>query len=568
MIIIFLFSFCSKQKFDTIIQNVNIINVENGDILFQKDVAIHNQYIKKIANGKSLPQSDSTIIIDGTNKYLIPGLWDMHVHLAISYEEYLQLYLANGVTGVREMNGFYRSWKTKKEGSWLAPRFIIGSRIIDGPKPFFNWTVSVKNEEDARKAVREMKDKGYDFIKVLSLLPANIYYAIVDECKKNDIPFAGHLPFSIHPIDAAKAGQQSNEHLEHILLACSSKEDSLRLQMETLIKGDAPLKSVINEYHRQKQVYVKTFSQQKADTLFAQLGELNLWQCPTLIVFHDRVYYDDTKFKNDPRLKYFPDYEPEFDDDEARERGRIYLQKKMDIIPQMYSAGIQFLAGTDNKFLGFSIHDELGLLVEAGLSPLASLQAATINPAKFLARNDSMGTIAENKIADLVLLEKNPLENINNTRSINTVIYNGHIYDNNKMLNDVELFAKRESFVDTLLHVAIKKDVSTAIKVYYELKEKYPDRYIFKQDELTTLAFKLTQKDMLKEAIEILKLGVKIYPESAIAYVSLGTGYMMDGQKGLAIENYNKSLELEPSNNYAKEMIILNWNHQTIMQRK
>ena len=211
--IIVLFSSCSTEKFDTIIQNVNIINVENGEILYQKDVAIHNQYIVKISDGKRLPLSDTTIVIDGTDKYLIPGLWDMHVHLNFDYEEYLQLYLANGVTGVRDMNGMHRSWKEKKEGRWLAPRFVIGSRIIDGPKPRFDWTLSVKNEDDARKAVREMKEDGYDFIKVLQFIPANIYYAIVDECKKNDIPFAGHMPYSIHPVDAARAGHQADQAL-------------------------------------------------------------------------------------------------------------------------------------------------------------------------------------------------------------------------------------------------------------------------------------------------------------------------------------------------------------------
>ena len=126
--------------------------VENGEILYRKDVAVSNQYIVRITNGESLPLSDSTIIIDGTNKYLIPGLWDMHVHMNFDYEDHLQLYLANGVTGVRDMNGMHRSWKEKPEGSWLAPRFVIGSRIIDGPKPRFGWSLSVNSEEDAREA--------------------------------------------------------------------------------------------------------------------------------------------------------------------------------------------------------------------------------------------------------------------------------------------------------------------------------------------------------------------------------------------------------------------------------
>ena len=167
-----------------------------------------------------------------------------------------------------------------------------------------------------------------------------------------------------------------------------------------------------------------------------------------------------------------------------------------------------------------------------------------------------MGTINENKIADLVLLDSNPLDNIQNTRSINTVIYNGKICDIGKMLLDVEKFAKKESFVDTLFHVAIKKDVSTAIELYYELKNNHPDEYIFKQDELTRVAFTLIQDGKLKDAIEFLKLGITIYPESAPAYQALGIGYHMDGQGALAVQNFEKVLELDPSNNYAKEMLL------------
>ena len=549
------FSSCSKENFDIIIQNVNIIDVESGDIHYQKDVAITNQYIVKISKGKSLSQSDSTTIIDGTNKYLVPGLWDMHVHLNIDYEEYLQLYLANGVTGVREMNGMNREWKEKKEGSWLAPRFFMGSRIIDGPKPTFEWVHSVSTEDEARQVVQEMKEDGYDFIKTLSLLPENIYKTMADECANSNIPFAGHLPYSVHPVQAAKMGQRSAEHLLFIQLACSVKEDSLRQALDKVIMSDASREEAVDAYHRLEHACVPTFSQSKADSLFSQLGRMDLWQCPTLIVFHDYIYYDEAKYEDDPRKKYFPDSKPDVDPIEARERFKLFYNRNIELIPQMDAAGIKFLAGTDNEFRGFALHDELQLLNDAGLSPLTTLQTATLNPAKFLGREDSLGTIAENKIADLVLLEKNPLEDINNTRSINSVIFNGKICDINKMLFDVEMFAKKESFVDTLLYMIIQKDVSQAIDLYYELKKNYPDQYRFKEGELTWLAWELIQLKKIKEAVEILKLGVQVYPEFAFGYDCLGEVYAMDGQKELAIKCYEKLLELEPTSSLAKEMI-------------
>jgi cytosine/adenosine deaminase-related metal-dependent hydrolase len=547
---------CSSEEADIIIQNVNIINVKTGDILYQKDVAIKDQYIAKIADGRKLPQTGDTRLIDGTDKYLIPGLWDMHVHLNLEDEEYLQLYLANGVTGVREMNGMHREWKEKEEGSWLAPRFFMGSGILDGPKPTYKWVQSISTEAEARQAVQEIKEHGYDFVKTLSLLPEHVYKAIADECALSGIPFAGHLPYSIHPVQAAQMGQRSAEHLLFILLACSQIEDSLRKDLDKVIMSDAAREKAVDAYHRLEHACVPTFSQSKADSLFQKLGRLEMWQCPTLIVFHDYIYYDKSKYENDPRKIYFPDSSPDVDPIEARERYKLIFEKNMELIPQMDAAGIKFLAGTDNEFRGFSLHDELQLLNEAGLSPLKTLQTATLNPAKFLARNDSMGTINETMIADLVLLDDNPLENIQNTRSINTVIYNGRICDIEKMLEDVEMFAKKESFVDTLFLTTMKTDVSTAIELYYELKKNHPDRYIFKQRELTTVAFELVQNEKLKDAIEFLKLGTIIYPESVSAYQALGISYHMDGQETLAIQNFEKVLELEPSNNDAKEMLL------------
>lgn len=549
-------SSCSKEKVDIIIRNVNIINVESGEILFQKDVAVKDQYIVKIDNGKKIRQTEGTRVIDGTDKYLIPGLWDMHVHLDLDHEEYLQLYLANGVTGVREMNGMHRDWGDRKEGSWLAPRFCMGSRILDGPKPTFEWVHSLGSEEEARQAVREIKADGFDFAKTLSLLPENLYHAVADECARSNIPFAGHLPYSVHPVEAAQMGQRSAEHLLFIQLACSVKEDSLRQDLDRVIQSDASREAAVDAYHRLEHACVPTFSQSKADSLFSQLGKLDMWQCPTLIVFHDYIYYDENEFENDPRKKYFPDSWPDVDPIEARERYSFIFNKNLALIPQMDAAGIRFLAGTDNGFRGFALHDELQLLNEAGLSPLKTLQTATLNPAIFLTRNDSMGTIGEHKIADLLLLDKNPLENIQNTRSINTVIFNGKICDIDKMLNDVEMFAKRESFVDTLCQVAIEKDVAAAIDLYYELKKNHPDQYIFKQNEITTVAFVLVEHEKLKDAIEILKMGTTVYPESASAYRALGMACHLDGQEEQALWNLEKVLELEPDNNDAKEMIM------------
>jgi len=414
---------------------------------------------------------------------------------------------------------------------------------------------SIGTEAEARQAVQEIKEDGYDFVKTLSLLPEQVYKAIADECAQSNIPFEGHLPYSIHPDLAAQMGQRSAEHLLFIQLACSEIEDSLRKDLDNVIMSDASREEAVDAYHRLEHACVPTFSQNKADSLFARLGRLEMWQCPTLIVFHDYIYYDEAKFENDPRKIYFPDSSPDVDPIEARERYKLIFEKNKELIPQMDATGIKFLAGTDTAFRGFSLHDELQLLNEAGLSPLKTLQSATLNPAIFLGREDSMGTISENRIADMVLLDNNPLENIKNTRSINTVIYNGEILESEVLLRDVENYAKRESFVDTLFNAAMSRDVSSAIELYYELKNNHPDQYKFKQREITSVAFELIQSERLRDAIEFLKLSTAIYPESASAYQALGLGYHLDGQEELAVRNFEKVLEIEPGNKSAKEML-------------
>ncbi len=153
-------------------------------------------------------------VIDATGKFLIPGLWDMHAHYFDP--AYLSLFIANGVTGVRIMWGDPSDFKQREEiakSSLIGPRMVIGSLLIDGPKPLWPGSITASNEAEGRQIVGQMKEIGYDFIKVYSRLPREAYFAIADESKKLGIPFAGHLPSSITATEASIAGQRSIEHL-------------------------------------------------------------------------------------------------------------------------------------------------------------------------------------------------------------------------------------------------------------------------------------------------------------------------------------------------------------------
>lgn len=240
---------------------------------------------------------------------------------------------------------------------------------------------------------------------------------------------------------------------------------------------------------------------------------------------------------------------------------RIY-QKTMEVIQIMKSAGVNFLAGTDAIipfcFYGFSLHDELALLVEAGLTPMEALQSATLNPAVFMGTDQSLGTVEKGKLADLVLLDANPLENIGNTKRIAAVILNGELFEKlqlEAMLANAEKLADQKSIYDALRKTIEKQGVAAAVRQYYDLRTQEPDAYDFSESQLNSLGYNLLRAKKVKDAIEIFKLNVVAYPQSSNVFDSLGEAYMVDGDKENAIANYLRSLELNPRNAKAIKML-------------
>jgi Amidohydrolase family/Tetratricopeptide repeat len=517
-------------------------------------------------------------VVNATGKFLIPGLWDMHVHW---YDKgYLPLFIANGVTGIRIMWGspIHHEWRKEiEQGSLYGPRMFIASPIVDGPKPFWPGSIAVANEAEGRQAVIKVKQDGADFVKVYSFLPRDVYFAIADESKRQGIPFEGHVPLSVSVEEASKAGQRSIEHLTGILGACSSREADLiggqQATLATTLASEKPIRTILEapDVRARKELTLETYSQQKAETLFAELKKNHTWQCPTLTVLRSSAFLDDPSVTNDPRLKYMPrpivsSWDPRADsrfnartaEDWALEKRAF--RKEVEVVGAMQHAGVEILAGTDTLnpycFPGFSLHDELGLLVQSGLTPMQALQAATVNPARFMGRETDLGTIEVGKLADLVLLDANPLDDIANTRKINAVVYGGRLFPKaslDEMLTNVEALASSKSIAEALLKTIQQQNVDTAIKQYRELKSTQAAAYDFGEGELNGVGYQLLQMKRFKDAIRVLELNVEAYPLSANVYDSLGEAYMDDGDKELAIKNYKKSLELNPDNTNAAE---------------
>ena len=322
-----------------------------------------------------------------------------------------------------------------------------------------------------------------------------------------------------------------------------------------------------------EELALETYSPQKAEALFAELKKNQTWQCPTLTVLRSIAFLDDSflhqRFSAEVHAAGHKSFLGSKDGFRLKARtaedwarSKKVFSKDAEIVGAMQRAGVKILAGTDTLnpycFPGFSLHDELGLLVKAGLSPMEALQAATLNPARFMGKEKDFGTVETGKIADLVLLDANPLNDIANTKRIDAVVLGGKLFPSaslDGMLAKVEALASRKSTADALLKTIQQKDVNAAIKQYHELKATEPTAYDFGEDQLNGLGYQLLEMKKFEDAIRMLELNVEAYPQSSNAYDSLAEAYMADGDKDLAIKSYKKSLELNRANENAKKML-------------
>jgi imidazolonepropionase-like amidohydrolase len=451
---------------DLYIHDITIVDVNNGSLTAHRSVIVSgnrilaivsNEELERISANPSAPGVVDTLEqrwIDGRGKFLIPGLWDMHVHMVFgdwfpnAKDIALPLFIANGITGVRDMGGeldVLERWRQDTvTGALLGPRIVMAGPMLDGPKPRFPSSIAIKTPVDGRRAVDDLTARGVDFIKLQSLIPRDAVFAIADEAKKKNITFVGHVPDAVRASEASNAGQKSFEHLIGIF------------------EGASPLEDEFIQGGKTESKFLSTYDPERAAKLFALLAKNQTWQCPTLVWERGGNLIEERDLKHDPRAKYVPAYwkdvtwkrftdqvEHEFNTDDLATRKR-FVEKELEVVKAMHLAGVPFLAGTDTAsgvyvFPGFSLHEELQRFVAAGFTPLEALQTATLNPARFLGLESMLGTVERGKIADLVLLDANPLDDIRNTQKIAGVLANGRYFsraDLDKMLADVEKAAK------------------------------------------------------------------------------------------------------------------------------
>ncbi len=448
-----------------VIDNVNVVDVDRGSVRSGLTVTIEGNRIASVARGKP-PVPVGAVRIDGSGRYLIPGLWDMHVHAVTPWfgDYFLPLLVANGVTGVRDMfttGPAVAEWRRKVAAGAIGPRVGTYGVLVDGYPPIWGpQSMVARNPEEGQRIVDSLAGTG-GFVKVYSRLDSATFVAIAVESKAKGIPFAGHVPQLVSAAQAADLGQLTVEHLTQVLLGCSSREAEYLGQARSAWASAKKWDSLGVLSRGRLRGLLDSQDDARCRALAARFAKAGTVMVPTITVLRSIAYLDDSTLAADERLKYIPAFlksgwNPKTDfrfkmltPDDWKLRKEQHA-RELAVLRLLHQAGVKMLAGTDlaNPYIfpGFSLHDELELLVGIGLTPAEALRSATLEPARFLGATDSLGTVAPGKLADLVLLSANPLADIGNVRSIVTVIANGRVFDGaarRKILDDAAARAAR-----------------------------------------------------------------------------------------------------------------------------
>lgn len=444
--------------------HVTVIDVERGQLLPDYTVVVSGNRITAVGANARTPAGAR--VIDARGKVLIPGLWDMHTHSLDRWEWSSLLNVANGVTGIRDpaavkpVPEIVQLRRSVERGETLGPRFVASGRIIDGSPKSRAAYVAIDSPAAMRAEVQQRQKAGLDFIKVYTRLSRDVFMAGVDESRRLGIPLVGHVPLAITAAEASDAGMRSIEHSYRHRMSCATAEDDIRrlLRDAVSIREAGDDQRFVATEDSAFLLGLNTYSPEKCRSLGERFARNGTWFVPTLVEMQTRFrseFPGTDEFERlfaDPRLRYVSparvtqwrttmatnmgeligqfSYGPRGPDTVMAEREREVVNR-LRMPADLQRGGTMLLAGTDVDntfpflFFGFSLHDELALLVKGGLTPLAALQSATINPARFLGREAELGTVTEGKLADLVLLDANPLESIGNTTRIAAVVQNG-----------------------------------------------------------------------------------------------------------------------------------------------
>jgi imidazolonepropionase-like amidohydrolase len=437
----------------TTIDHVTIVDVADGARVPDQSISFDGDRITAI--GPS-PMGVAGRRVDGTGLFVLPGLWDMHVHShrELRWTYHYPLFRAFGITGVRDAGthlGSALAHRAQAKADPLAPRMIWGSPIIDGAPQVNSFGLSAEDEASARYLVRELHRQGFDFLKVYDRLSPGAYHGLTSEARRLGMPVEGHVPLASSPDVAIASGQRLIDHLTLIAEGCSPRT----LSVVTRKNAEEPRESDSLSIFMSDEVRsaMTDFNVVTCRPLFERLARGHVWQVPTFVQLEAFVTPTPPAAWLARRDYVSPGLWANWEtsakeaDLAALANGRRMLDIQLAMLKPMANAGIPILAGTDTSsegwvFAGYSLHRELELFVKAGLSPLQAIQTATLNPRIYAGHDRGKPLIRPGERADLVLFAADPTVDIGNLATVRGVVARG-LYHDRATLDALLVDAKR-----------------------------------------------------------------------------------------------------------------------------
>lgn len=554
-------SSCSDTLFgDLVITNTNIIDVQTGEIIPNQDVVIIGDSIAAIKANKHNRNYEASEVVDGTDKYLIPGLWDMHTHTLTDYryKHNIPIQIAYGITGFRDMGGSVKlrdSIQKLEEFKGLPiPRMMLAGYILGGdPGRDGGKTATI---EEARYHVDLLAQAGVDHIKIYYYLHPEVYLAVIEQADKYGLTVQGHVPLAFGIQQASELGQKSIEHMSAVPYWCTPNSQKISETIMATWHDGQEGPSYFNELLDQAMGNLDTTV---INQLAHTLKQNNTYLCPTMSTYEYLTNITDPEYSASPHLELMNPIEKYYFNDDLNwskgtymkdsVRGYNHLKNRKIILKRLYDQGAPIIAGTDAgvAFHGTHLHKELEIYVEIGLTELQALKTATINPAKFLNLEHKLGAVKEGKWADLVILDRNPLKNIKNTRSIAGVVAQGKYADRqeiDQVLDAIRTQFAKTPIIDTVKVVMERKGLDSALQLARVLNKERPNDFIFDGQQFVTYAIEIWDEDHLDEVKKLLNMELELNPdEQWYPLLQLGGLYRRNNQPDSARIIYERMLK-------------------------
>lgn len=437
----------------TLFDHTTVIDPDQFKPYRDVTVMVRDGRVAQIARHIRAPHDAQHINLHG--KFIIPALWDMHSHWADSNRVF-PLFIASGILGTRNMAApeqeIFAERAATASGQILGPKIYACGPVLEGPQPFAGNAVAIHSPDEARATVNRLHAEGADFLKTYDGLERDSYFAMTEEAKRIGMPFEGHLPLAIRAREAIAAGQKSIEH-GAVLEGTSSNEDKVAEEGAILKSIHAAEKThdyatIPETIAHEGNMLLDGYGEVRAKSLYLDMAAHRTYLCPTLVTERNITFIDDITKQTDARRIYalprqLHNWRPE-NGFLTRYRTPAYIAYRkreyaaiLRNVALAHSLGVQLLAGTDNGVAytipGFSLHDEMAILVTAGLTPREALQTATTNPARFWNTPDGIGTLHTGSVASFVVLDANPLQDIENTQRIFAVVHRGQMMGRDRL---------------------------------------------------------------------------------------------------------------------------------------